>query len=72
MQRASVQPFFIHMHMLLLDPGTKVGHEKYPAGMDIPDDKGCNVIHLAVLGKGSDEGFEAMIQAFVSQMGSIE
>jgi hypothetical protein len=40
--------------------------------MDAPNDKGCNVIHLAVLRKGHDEEFETMIQAFLSQMGSIK
>ena len=54
-----------------LDPGTKVGHEVYPLGMERPDDRGCNVIHLAVLKKGSDRDFATMIQAFLSQMCSI-
>ena len=62
----------IHNLHNYIDPGTKVGHEQYPIGVDIPDDKGCNVIHLAVLRKGHDEAFETMIKAFLLQMSSIK
>jgi hypothetical protein len=57
---------------LFLDPGTKVGHDSYPIGMDIPDDMGCNVIHWATLRKGPDKEFEIMIHAFMSQISSIK
>jgi hypothetical protein len=54
------------------DPGTTVGLDSYPIGMDVPDDKGCNAIHLATLRKGPDKEFEAMIHAFMSQISSIK
>ena len=64
--------YSVYITSITIDPGTKVGHEQYPIGVDIPDDKGCNVIHLAVLRKGHDEAFETMIKAFLLQMSSIK